>query len=108
MPDDVAAVGFTDVTETVRGWMDAEPSLPIPDAIATGLADALGVERFDTLAMTAIPSLTMVEVTYPDDSIGSGRYAVWTTEPDDGGDPLLVAWRRDLCTRGATPDGLCI
>jgi hypothetical protein len=105
---DVAAVGFTDVTEAVRGWMDADPSLPIPDAIAAGVPDVLGVERFDTLAMTAIPSLTFVEVAYPDDSIGSGRYAVWTTEPDDGGDPLLVAWRWDLCTRGATPDGVCV
>ncbi|MCU0260598.1 MAG: hypothetical protein MUE78_06230 [Ilumatobacteraceae bacterium] len=105
---DVAAVGFTDATETVRDWMAADPSLTIPDAIAAGVPDALGVERFDTLAMVAIPSLTFVEVTYPDDSIGSGRYAVWTTEPDDGSDPLLVAWRWDLCTRGATPDGLCV
>jgi hypothetical protein len=105
---DVAAVGFTDVTETVRGWMDADPSLTIADAIAAGEADAIGIERFDTLAMTAIPSLTLVEVTYPDDSVGGARYAVWTTEPDDGGHPLLVAWRWDLCTRGATPDGLCV
>jgi hypothetical protein len=40
--------------------------------------------------------------------VTGSRYAVWTTEPDDGGDPLMVAYRWTLCGRGVASEGLCV
>jgi hypothetical protein len=104
---DAPATGFEDVTEQVREWMDARPDLTIADAIAAG-DDVVRTSTIPTLAMVPIPSLTLVEVAYADDSVTGARYAVWTIEPDDDRHPLLVAYRWTLCGRGVTDDGLCV
>jgi hypothetical protein len=102
------ATTFEDVTETVRGWMSARPELTIADAIAAGEGNDTTAEPIPTIAMAPLPSLSAVEVRYPDDSVTGSRYAVWTTEPDDGGDPLMVAYRWTLCGRGVASEGLCV
>jgi hypothetical protein len=105
---DAPATAYEDVTETVRSWMRARPELTIADAIAAGEGADTSAEALPTAAMAPLPSLTVVEVGYPDDSVTGGRYAVWTTEPDDGSDPLLVAYRWTLCGRGVDGGGLCV
>jgi hypothetical protein len=100
-----AATATGNVTEMIRTWMGEQPGATIAEAIALGEA-ALSADApigTEVLVSTGIiPTLTVVEVTYPDDSTGGARYAVWTTEPDDGSDPVLSAYRWFLCTRGVT------
>ena len=55
--------------------------------------------------------LLIVDVTYLDDSIGTGRLAVWlAADPADPENSVTVdsAFRMDRCSRGITDDNLCV
>ena len=55
--------------------------------------------------------LIAFDVTYFDDSIGSGTTAVWLAQDPEQADGIYVverAFRSDRCSRGITDDGLCV
>jgi hypothetical protein len=108
-----AALPIEDVTELIRGWIDESPGATIEEAIAEGeTGDSGELVMVETLVPAyGLPTLVAIEVTYPDDSVGGARYAVWITEPDDDSSPYMLAYRWLLCSRGlaeGVDEPLCI
>ncbi len=104
-----SALPIEDVTELIRSWFDESPGATVEEAIAEGEFDNLGVETL--VPAYGLPTLVVVEVAYPDDSVGGARYAVWITEPDDDSSPYMAAYRWRLCSRGlaeGVDEPLCI